>query len=832
MHVYLPALRRPLNKSAPAKPRAEPDSPAFYDAYWQNTRSDVDPHVVRKADALLRLVPDGVRTIVDVGCGDGVLTTALAQRYQVQAVDRSEAALARLAARAPHVARVCASAEQLPMADQSADLVFSSELLEHLPAATRERAVREMARVTRRWLLVSVPNQEVLRRRFAQCPACGLEFHVYGHLQSFSTADLAGQFPGFSVRAQLEHGRPERLTHPRIEQFRQQRAGRWFVYPGLHVTCPDCACQRFALPHLGAAQWALSGATAIADGIWRVAQRRTVRPYWMTLLLERDDPDEPRSADAPAANRVASDVGAVVAGRVAVAALDSVKFFALVRLLDKSAYGTLAFALALHLSAMTLGTLAVPDSLLALLPRASTGQQAALARQSLQLLGALGVLVGLGVLAAGHIPALLPAGQPALPLLLPWLALAIAADLPAQMLQAFLLGIRQHRRAATRALGLAAVANLALLVPVLLGAPLWQVAACFALASIVRLLVTVGTVIRAFPDVAPEPFAGGLRTQLEMAIPLSLTGLTATLNRQLTTWTAGFLLPAALFADFAVGAQELPLVAMLPNAVAVALLPHLTHLMRQPVQRREGLALWHASMLRVALVVLPVWVWCSVETVPLLTAMGGPRWASAAVPFRLTALLLPLRLTAYGTVLLALGLPRVVLRAQVAAMATTLLGCGLLWLAHGQGLLTAHAALVGGCAAFVLSQFVAIALLLRGIAGGVGVTWSAAFPWRAWAIRLGVAASAMVPVALLPALPLSGPSGEVLNLGWRTGLYATLALTAFWRLDLLTAADRDVVRSGFRLSPAAAPTAPPAQTRQSTPASPRSAESPDSSPDA
>ena len=800
MNVRLSPLRASSHSGFVVRRRPEPDNPTFYEAYWQTAQSDADPFVVRKIAELLQLIPPDVQTVVDVGCGDGTLTAALAQRFHVQAIDRSAEALARVAQRAPHVKRLRASAENLPLPSRSADLVFSSELLEHLPHLARAKAVREMARVTRRWLLVSVPNQEVLRRRFARCPNCEMEFNVYGHLQSYTSESLAAQFPEFVVRAQLEHGRPEQRTHPRIEQFRQQRAGRWFVYSGLHVTCPGCGWAQFAPPRSSPAQSLLNVGAQLAQGIWRFAQPDTVKPYWISVLLERTsddaDPEPP-----PVQSHVARDVGAVVTGRVAVAALDSLKLFALFRLLDKAAYGTLAFALTWHLTAVTLGTLSIPDSLLALLPRTTPGQQAGLARQSLRFLSGLGLLAGLTVLGIGHLPAFLPAGQPALPALLPWIALAIAADLPAQMLQAFLLGLRQHRMASTQAMGLAVLTHLALIVPVLLGANLPQIAASFALASVARLLVTAWTVSHAFPGIQPEPFTGGLRAQLAMAIPLTLTGAAATINRQLVTWTAGFLLPAVLFADFAVGAQELPLVAMLPNAVAVALLPHLTQFMSQPEHRRQGLALWHASILRVSLIMLPVWVWCTVEAAPLLAALGGAGWRSAALPFRITALLLPLRVTAYGTMLLALGLPREVLKAQIAAIATTLATCTLLWLTHALGLLDAQTALVCGCAAFVLSQFVAIALLLRSIARGSQVAWHQAFPWRLWAVRLIVAVVAMVPVQLLPTVALTGTPGEVLNLSLRTLVYAALTLTFYRQLDLLTAADRGVVGRWLTLEP-------------------------------
>src|SRR5262249_2138475 len=154
----------------------EIDDPRFYDAYWEHA-PPIDPNVARKGDRMIALVPGDVRTIVDVGAGDGYLAHRLVERFDVTAIDRSAAALAPVRCRA-----IRASADALPLEDGSFDLALASEILEHLPSNVLGGAARELDRVARRWILVSVPHAENLRRRIARCPTCRLAFHVDGHL--------------------------------------------------------------------------------------------------------------------------------------------------------------------------------------------------------------------------------------------------------------------------------------------------------------------------------------------------------------------------------------------------------------------------------------------------------------------------------------------------------------------------------------------------------------------------------------------------------------------------------------------------------------------------
>jgi SAM-dependent methyltransferase len=107
------------------------------------------------------------QSLLDVGCGEGVLTHQWAERLgderRVVGIDLDDPALhAEWAKRtAPNLEYRVMKAENLPFADREFDAATAIEVLEHVPDA--EHTVAEMARVAKRWLLVSVPREPLWR---------------------------------------------------------------------------------------------------------------------------------------------------------------------------------------------------------------------------------------------------------------------------------------------------------------------------------------------------------------------------------------------------------------------------------------------------------------------------------------------------------------------------------------------------------------------------------------------------------------------------------------------------------------------------------------------
>ena len=105
-------------------------------------------------------------SLLDVGCGEGVLTHRWAQRLaprRVIGIDLEDPAIqAEWAKRtAPNLEYRVMKAENLPFAEREFDLVTAIEVLEHVPEP--EHTVAEMARVAGGHLLVSVPREPLWR---------------------------------------------------------------------------------------------------------------------------------------------------------------------------------------------------------------------------------------------------------------------------------------------------------------------------------------------------------------------------------------------------------------------------------------------------------------------------------------------------------------------------------------------------------------------------------------------------------------------------------------------------------------------------------------------
>jgi len=143
------------------------------------------------------------RSVLDVGCGEGVLTHQWAEQLEearVVGIDLADPKLqAEWATRErPNLEFVPVAGDPLPLAfaDDEFDLVAAIEVLEHVPdpAAT----VAEMARVASTHLLVSVPREPLWR---GLNMARGAYLHdlgnTPGHVNHFSKrafVDLLGRY--------------------------------------------------------------------------------------------------------------------------------------------------------------------------------------------------------------------------------------------------------------------------------------------------------------------------------------------------------------------------------------------------------------------------------------------------------------------------------------------------------------------------------------------------------------------------------------------------------------------------------------------------------------
>jgi 2-polyprenyl-3-methyl-5-hydroxy-6-metoxy-1,4-benzoquinol methylase len=104
-------------------------------------------------------------SLLDVGCGEGVLTHKWAQRIdgRVVGIDLDDPQLHEewKGRQCPNLEYMVMKAENLPFGDNEFDVATAIEVLEHVPDP--EHTVSEMARVASGHLLVSVPREPLWR---------------------------------------------------------------------------------------------------------------------------------------------------------------------------------------------------------------------------------------------------------------------------------------------------------------------------------------------------------------------------------------------------------------------------------------------------------------------------------------------------------------------------------------------------------------------------------------------------------------------------------------------------------------------------------------------
>jgi SAM-dependent methyltransferase len=253
------------------------------DGFWNE--SALRPQDGERIAALAGLVPAGVETVAELGCGNGLFANAIAmgkRRYRrVAGLDRSMAAL-----RYVRVPAVCASVDAVPLGDRSFDLVAALEVIEHLPAAIFNAALSESCRISARYVMISVPNDQDLSADLIACPSCRTMFHPDYHMRSFSRASLEHLLDAHGFRCVLAKplGRYVRYRGVDWLRSRKRNAGNPFA---VAIPCPVCGMElpagepNHASP--AAPQRNASPLRSALKNLWPKVEEHT----WLAGLYER-----------------------------------------------------------------------------------------------------------------------------------------------------------------------------------------------------------------------------------------------------------------------------------------------------------------------------------------------------------------------------------------------------------------------------------------------------------------------------------------------------------------------------------------------------------------
>lgn len=165
---------------------------------WAKERYLNDSFQLNRIQKVIKYIPPGVLTLLDVGCGNGLFLEFLKRQTQIKGygVDRSKMAI-ESAIQNFNVKIFKSAIESLPFKNNSFDLVSTLEVLEHLPYMVYEKSLSEIERVADKYIIVNVPYKENIA--IVQCPYCHNKFPTCFHLRIFDRSKLKRLFKQFKL---------------------------------------------------------------------------------------------------------------------------------------------------------------------------------------------------------------------------------------------------------------------------------------------------------------------------------------------------------------------------------------------------------------------------------------------------------------------------------------------------------------------------------------------------------------------------------------------------------------------------------------------------------
>jgi SAM-dependent methyltransferase len=235
---------------------------------------------VRTAD-LLRVLPRGRSTVLDIGARDGHFSKLLTRYFSnVTALDLEEPSFVY-----PGVVTVAGDVTKLDFPDNAFDCVFCAEVLEHVPRV--ETASKEICRVAKHEVVVGVPFRQDTRIGRTTCQSCRRTNPPWGHVNSFDEGFLLHLFQGLHLISKSFVGVNREATNPISGTLMNLAGNPWGTY-GQDEPCIYCGAALIP-PASGSRSLPQRGCSFLASKINRL-QAPFVRPHgnWIHLVFSKD----------------------------------------------------------------------------------------------------------------------------------------------------------------------------------------------------------------------------------------------------------------------------------------------------------------------------------------------------------------------------------------------------------------------------------------------------------------------------------------------------------------------------------------------------------------
>lgn len=358
--------------------------------------------------------------------------------------------------------------------------------------------------------------------------------------------------------------------------------------------------------------------------------------------------------------------GVILIGNIAYLTLKLILPIILVRLISKDAFGTYRQTFLVYTTLTTIFLLGIPQSIYYFVPKLSKEKQWDFLIQSLLFLEIISILIALlmwnfsGLIAQFF-------NNPELQQYLKIISFYVVFLLPAECFIPLMICLDKQFLAATRKVFFGILFLIAVILPLALGYTLKHVFYALVLTGSIQLFIVLFHIKKAFTQSHFSKDFSLLKSQLNYSLPIGFSSILGILTREIDKYMISFYFLPQQFAVYAIGARELPFVQTITYSVSNVIQPKLVSYYDKN-DLNCFFDLWHRSIRKTALVICPLFVFSLVFAGQIILALYTNAYLESVVIFRIYLLALPLRITTYGTVLLAMGSSREVMISTVIAL--------------------------------------------------------------------------------------------------------------------------------------------------------------------
>lgn len=361
----------------------------------------------------------------------------------------------------------------------------------------------------------------------------------------------------------------------------------------------------------------------------------------------------------------------VVFSRVLTSLIDLTTAILIARMLAKTEFAIVTYLLLVYEVARYLATLGFPESIFYFFEHLTKNFRKAFAVQTCSILALTGTIAAGAILIVKYFaPALLSNFSPdvvqAIQEYLPYIAIVAVLEIPTWPVHNILLASDRQREAGWYQIITSILSFTALIGPLALGYPVIYVLYSMVGYSVIRFIGSLIWVMLVLPEGGLKTPKGNLKEQINFSIPLGISALVNQFNKYADKAIVSLLLAEAAFAEYGVGAQEVPIIRVIPFAVGTVLISRYVQL-KIKGSFNELIDIWHKGINKVALVVIPLTI-LSVVLAPYFINIfetDGTSYRNAIIPFQIYNLIILIRVAHYGSILQAFGDTKGVLRLSI-----------------------------------------------------------------------------------------------------------------------------------------------------------------------